>query len=140
MLHPKTLKMTRDYEEMGLAIPGCKAFTPTETAGHVVMCPPQARNSEWLRKIERRRTAMATGWAVENSAIYRYGCDAVFPLSDHADFTDLLRMVDLVQPKSVYTVHGYAREFAQTLRRRGVEAWALGADNQLELSLHRAVR
>jgi len=30
-------------------------------------------------------------------------------------------------------VHGYANEFAEDLRRRGVEAWALGEENQLEL-------
>ncbi len=132
MLHPRTMQMTRVYEEMGQTFPTCRKFTATEVEGHVVMCPPQGRSSEWLQKISPRRTAMATGWAIESSAIYRYGCDAVFPLSDHADFTDLLRMVDLVQPKKVFTVHGYAREFAQILRERGVEAWALGMDNQLE--------
>jgi DNA ligase-1 len=44
-------------------------------------------------------------------------------------------MVELVQPKRVYTVHGYVEEFAQTLRGRGIEAWALGVDNQMELDL-----
>lgn len=135
MLHPRTLQMTRVYEEMGQAFPTCRKFTLTEMAGHVVMCPPQARNSEWLRRIEPRRTAMATGWAMESSALYRYGCDVVFPLSDHADFTDLLRMVELVRPKRVLTLHGFAEEFAQTLRGRGMEAWALGLDNQLEFAV-----
>jgi Cft2 family RNA processing exonuclease len=133
MLHPQTVKMTRIYEELGVAFPAYRAFASSEVAGHVVVCPPQAK--EWLEKIPRRRTAMITGWAVDSSAIYRYGCDAAFPLSDHADFNDLLRFVELAQPKRVWTVHGYAKEFAQTLRARGVEAWALGADNQLELSL-----
>jgi len=137
MLHPRTMKMTRIYEELGLSFPAFRAFTLTEVEGHVVVCPPQARNSEWLRKIEPRKTAMATGWATDSSAIYRYGCDAVFPLSDHADFADLLRFVELVQPKRVFTVHGYVEEFARTLRERGVEAWALGVDNQIELSLPR---
>jgi DNA ligase-1 len=40
-----------------------------------------------------------------------------------------------VQPKRVLTVHGYTEEFARTLRERGVEAWALGQDNQLEISM-----
>lgn len=135
MLHPRTMKMTRIYEEMGQSFPTCRKFTLTEVAGHVVMCPPQARNSEWLSKIEPRRTAMATGWAVESSARYRYGCDAVFPLSDHADYDDLLRLVEIVKPQRVYTVHGYATAFAQTLRARGLEAFALGMVNQLEFTL-----
>jgi Cft2 family RNA processing exonuclease len=132
MLHPQTHKMTRIYEELGHEFPNCGAFTLTEVAGHVVVCPPQAGRSEWLRKIEPRRTAMITGWALEPGARYRYGCDAAFPLSDHADFTDLLRFVELVQPRQVFTVHGYAQEFAQTLRERGIAAWALGRDNQLD--------
>jgi len=40
-----------------------------------------------------------------------------------------------VKPRLVFTLHGFAREFAATLRRRGVEAWALGEDNQIELPL-----
>jgi Cft2 family RNA processing exonuclease len=138
MLHPQTLKMTRIYEELGLSFPAYRSFASSEVEGHVVVCPPQARNSKWLRKIGRYKTAMATGWAVESSAIYRYGCDAVFPLSDHADYADLLRMVELVQPKRVYTVHGYVEEFARTLRERGVEAWALGVENQMDLDLRLA--
>lgn len=135
MLHPQTVKMTRIYEELGQTFPPYRSFTLTEAAGHVVVCPPQASQSSWLRKIKPRRTAMITGWANDPAAIYRYQCDAVFPLSDHADYADLLRFVELVQPKRVFTVHGFVEEFARTLRERGVEAWALGVDNQLEISL-----
>ena len=78
---------------------------------------------------------MATGWALDGSAKYQYGCDAAFPLSDHADFPDLLAFVDQVQPKLVYTLHGFAKEFATTLRARGIEAWAIGQQNQLDLKL-----
>jgi DNA ligase-1 len=135
MLHPQTLKITRIYEELGQEFPPYRAFTLTESAGHVVVCPPQANNSAWLRKIKPRRTAAITGWAMDPGAIFRYQCDAAFPLSDHADFADLLRFVELVQPKRVYTVHGFTEEFARTLRERGLEAWALGQDNQLEIAL-----
>jgi DNA ligase-1 len=135
MLHPQTLKMTRIYEELGQQFPEYRSFTLTESAGHVVVCPPQSNNSAWLRKIKPRRTAAITGWAIDPGAVYRYQCDAAFPLSDHADFADLLRFVELVQPKRVYTVHGFTEEFARILRERGVEAWALGQDNQLEIAL-----
>jgi DNA ligase-1 len=134
MLHPQTLKMTRIYEELGQTFPAYLPFSLTNVAGHVVVCPPQANNSAWLRKIKPRRTAAVTGWALDSSAVFRYQCDAAFPLSDHADFADLMRFVELVQPKRVFTVHGFTQEFARTLRERGIEAWALGIDNQLEIS------
>mgnify|MGYP006943414731 CR=1 FL=1 len=40
------------------------------------------------------RTAAVTGWAIDSSALYRMRCDAAFPLSDHADFNDLLQFVE----------------------------------------------
>ncbi|MBI4623527.1 MAG: hypothetical protein HY736_09965, partial [Verrucomicrobia bacterium] len=55
-----------------------------------------------------------------NAAALRAG--AAFALSDHADFPSLLRFVELVQPKRVLTLHGFAREFAATLRARGIDA------------------
>jgi Cft2 family RNA processing exonuclease len=135
MVHPQILKMTRIHEELGLAFPGCRLFEPLFAAGHVVICPPQPRRSAFFSALPRCRIAAVTGWALDSGAIYRYQCDAAFPLSDHADFPGLLAFVDRVRPRLVYTVHGYAREFAGTLRARGIEAWALGADNQLDLGL-----
>jgi DNA ligase-1 len=72
---------------------------------------------------------------MDPNAIYRYQVDAAFPLSDHADYADLVRYVDLVQPKRVFTLHGFAAEFARDLRDRGVEAWALSEENQMEFGL-----
>lgn len=135
MLHPQTLRLTRIYEEMGMTFPGYRDFSAEEVAGHVVICPPQGNASSFLKRIPRRRTAMITGWALDPGAIYRYQVDAAFPLSDHADFPDLLRFVEAVQPKRVLTLHGFTQEFALTLRERGIEAWAIGEDNQLELGL-----
>ncbi len=88
-----------------------------------------------LEKIPRKRVAMISGWAVDPGAIYRYQADAAFALSDHADYPDLIRYVELVQPRRVLTLHGFAAEFARDLRDRGLEAWALTGDNQLELTL-----
>jgi DNA ligase 1 len=135
MLHEQTLRLTRIYEDLGISFPPYRDFNVNELPGHVVICPPQAGNSSFVRGIARRRTAVITGWAMDPGAIYRYQCDAAFPLSDHADFPDLLRFVEAVQPKRVLTLHGFAQEFATTLRERGIEAWALGEDNQLELGI-----
>ena len=47
-----------------------------------------------------------TGWALDSGTKYRYQCDAAFPLTDHADYPDLLRYVALVQPRRVLTLSG----------------------------------
>ncbi|HEY0456934.1 MAG TPA: ATP-dependent DNA ligase, partial [Verrucomicrobiae bacterium] len=58
-----------------------------------------------------------------------------FPLSDHADFPDLIEMVRRVKPKQVFTLHGFAADFAQTLRNLGFDAQALSEDEQMALPL-----
>lgn len=135
MLHAHGHRMTQRYAELGMKLPPFSLLDPHHYAGCVVIAPPMSGASEPLTWINPKRTAIASGWALDSRAKYQFGCDAAFPLSDHADYPDLLAFVEQVQPKAVYTVHGFAREFAATLRARGIEAWALGMGNQMELSL-----
>jgi DNA ligase-1 len=135
MLHDSVFRMTRIYEQFGQTFCQYERYHASAVAGKVLICPPSANRSRMLENIPCKRVAMISGWAVEANAIYRYRVDATFPLSDHADYDDLLRYVDLVQPKRVLTLHGFAAQFARDLRDRGVEAWALSEENQLELTL-----
>jgi DNA ligase-1 len=136
MLHGSVFQMTRIYEQFGQSFCKYVRYNPNTVAGKVLICPPSTNRSRMLEKIPGKRVAMISGWAVEPNAIYRYQVDAAFPLSDHADYNDLVRYVDLVQPKRVLTLHGFAAEFARDLRDRGVEARALSAEDQMELRLH----
>jgi len=133
MLHGSVYQMTRVYEQLGQSFCKYVRYNTNDVAGKVLVCPPSANRSYMLEKIPRKRVAMLSGWAIEPNAIYRYQVDAAFPLSDHADYNDLIRYVDLVRPKRVLTLHGFASEFARDLRQRGVEAWALTEGNQMEL-------
>ncbi|PYK76014.1 MAG: DNA ligase [Verrucomicrobia bacterium] len=135
MLHGAVYQMTRIYEQYGQKFCDYVCYRANDVAGKVLICPPSANRSRMLEKIPRKRVAMISGWAVEPNAIYRYQVDAAFPLSDHADYDDLLRYVDLVKPKRVFTLHGFAGHFARDLRARGIEAWALTEENQMELTL-----
>lgn len=135
MLHGSVFRMTRIYEQFGQSCGEYVRYDANKLDGKVLICPPSANRSRMLEKIPNKRVAMISGWAVDPSARFRYQTDAAFPLSDHADYTDLVRYVELVQPKRVLTLHGYAAEFARDLRERGIEAWALSQENQLELML-----
>ena len=98
--------------------------------GCVVVLPPSVRKQ---LPVGRHRLAMISGWGLQSSSQYRYRTDAVLPLSDHADYQELLEFVDVVSPRTVYTVHGSTADFAADLRRRGVDAWSLSGNDQLEL-------
>ncbi|MDB6169453.1 MAG: fold metallo-hydrolase [Verrucomicrobia bacterium] len=133
MLHADTLRLTRICGEHGLRFPEYREFDAGRLGGHIVICPPHSQGL--LDRIPSRRTAVITGWALDAGATYRMRCDAAFPLSDHAGFDDLIAFVERVRPTRIYTLHGFAREFAQTLRRLGWDALAIGQGNQLEFKL-----
>src|SRR6202043_3884974 len=139
MLHGSVYQMTQVYEQFGQSFCKYVRYNANQVGGKVLICPPSANRWRMLEKIQRKRVAMISGWAVDPNAVYRYQVDAAFPLSDHADYDDLLRYVDLVQPKRVLTLHGFSAEFARDLRQRGIEAWALSEENQMELKLPKAV-
>ena len=133
MLHASVYQMTRVYERFGQSFCKYVRYNGNEVAGKVLICPPSANHSHMLERIPRKRVALISGWAVDPDAVHRYQVDAAFALSDHADYDDLLRYVQLVQPRWVFTLHGFAAAFATDLRARGVEAWALSEENQMEL-------
>ncbi|MCX6768216.1 MAG: hypothetical protein NTY90_05865 [Candidatus Micrarchaeota archaeon] len=65
--------------------------------------------------------AVSTGWALNN---WFKGAKS-FCLSDHADHAQLLEYVELTGARKAYTTHGFARELAEELRKKGIDAEAV---------------
>ena len=130
MVHPSVAQITEVLAPHLGALPKWRLFNAEEAAGHVLVFPPGSK-----LELPKMRTLMLSGWALQSSAKYRYGVDAVFALSDHADHPELHETVERVKPRRIYLVHGATREFASELRSRGYDARALGAEDQLELGL-----
>lgn len=131
--HKTVAKMTEACRRAGLSLQPAIVLDGEVPEGAVLICSPKFGRSTTMRRLENKRTAMLSGWAMNSSAIYRYKTDAAFPLSDHADYDGLMEAVERVQPKQVLTLHGYAKEFAADLRAQGIEAWSVFGNDQLEL-------
>jgi DNA ligase-1 len=101
----------------------------------VVIVPPRLREARSLRRLAPVRRAALTGWALDPWTPERMGCDTAFPLSDHCDFDDLVAYTLGTGAGRVYTLHGFAQDFARHLRSRGIEASALSDPEQLALQL-----
>jgi len=88
-----------------------------------------------LSKAYRRSvyTAVATGWALTT----RFPVDEAFPLSDHADFEELLEYVELARPKRIYCCHGNEELLSHELSKRGYDAQPAAKS---EIQLHLEVR
>ena len=138
MVHKSIWDMTRSVAPLLGRLPDYRLFDAAQAAGHVLLFPPSNARSIVIKKLKVCRTAMLTGWALQPGAKFRYQVDEIFPLSDHADYPELVETVDEVKPRRVWLVHGYTREFAADLRLRGFEAWTLERADQLELTLENA--
>jgi len=74
------------------------------------------------RPLNGHANAVVTGWALTEN----FGDVVGFPLSDHADFNQLLEYVARLNPKTVYVTHGFVEEFTEEIKKRlGINAIAL---------------
>jgi len=135
--HPRVADMTEACRQVGVDLPEPEIFEGLGREGYAVVAPPNSVKAKILRGLKHKRTAMLSGWALQQSARYRYRVDEVIPMSDHADYPGLMECVTRVRPKRVLTVHGFAKEFAADLREKGFDAWSAMGGDQLELSLEK---
>jgi len=134
-LHSSSARMTEIYAGLGCRFPGWSPLDPETARGHVVITPTARPLLSAQPRIGPLKIASLSGWALDGRRNAPDGSQQRFALSDHADFPDLLRFVEAVQPERVFTLHGFASEFARHLRRQGITAFALSEDDQLELAL-----
>jgi putative mRNA 3-end processing factor len=129
------------YEHHGVALGARRRYAavdfkgpralPLEERG-VLVAPPNVARSGFVEHFEKKLTIMCSGWSLLSGAKFRYGVDHVLPLSDHADFDELMEIVERVGPKKVLTLHGFS-EFAEHLRGLGIDAETARPDPQLRL-------
>lgn len=131
-VHASVAVMNTAYETLGVTLPPWEKFTG-DPSGCVLVFPPQTVKSTQLRKVKPKVTAMVSGWAVNAGARFSYQVDEAFPLSDHADYRELLQLLELVKPATILTTHGNSADFARDLRGRGWNAWSLAGTDQMEL-------
>jgi len=133
LVHTQIHKLTQIYREFGYKFPNYEIFSRRKMKGRVVIYPPSAANIDELFSGKPIKTAAITGWAINKNAGLRV--DEAFPLSDHSDFYELIDFVRVVNPKKVFTTHGFASEFAAVLRSLGFDAQPLEKTGQKWLPL-----
>lgn len=122
-LHGSVWHMSEIYREMGVEFSGpYEKYDREHLRGRVLIAPPGCRRQAMITNIIRRYVIMLTGWALNRSAPYMYrGADLVLPLSDHADFDELVHLARASRAQRIITMHGEPK-FAATLRELGLNA------------------
>ena len=85
-------------------------------AGELVIAPPSAFGSPWMRRMGDYGTAFASGWMRVRGHRRRRGFDEGLVLSDHADWPGLLQAIQATGAKRVFATHGYSDTLARYLR------------------------
>ena len=91
-------------------------------AGELIIAPPSAFGSPWLRRFGDASTAFASGWMRVRGNRRRRGFDRGFVLSDHVDWPALLRTIEETGARRVLATHGYSDTLARYLRETGLAA------------------
>ena len=135
LVHPSILELDEVVRRHCPApLPEARAFTKdSDPGGHILVIPPNAVRSQGVRRLRRKRVLVLTGWALDPAARFRYQCDEALPISDHADYRELLETIARVRPARIVVTHGFEAEFARDLRARGHDAWSGRGTDQLEL-------
>lgn len=118
----------------GALIPSLEK-TGQETEKHfynksLIIAPPSALGSPWMKKFYPYRTAITSGWMNLRGAKRRRAIDRGFILSDHADWPGLLSAIEAVGAEKIYVTHGYTAAFSRFLNEKGY--WSAEVQTQFE--------
>lgn len=143
-LHESVYKMNEAHLELGVNIPklescgtGSKQHSLLKKRPWIVISPASSGRSQFIKTLREEYGAIViafTGWAVDRRYSYMMGVDYAFDLSDHCDFSELVQLAKYCNPSKIYTVHGFAAEFAEHLKFLGFDAEPLEGIEQSTLT------
>ena len=122
----------------GMPLPETTLITPelskADFQGGIVVAPPGAGGSNWMRRFGPHRTASASGWMAMRGTRRRRNVDKGFVLSDHADWTGLLEAIEATGAENIFVTHGYTSIFTRYLREQGYNAHVVSTEYEAELA------
>ena len=124
--HGAVMKLVEAYRASGVRLPPIDRVPPRSRrvggGQGIVIAPPSAAGTSWLGRFGETTTAMASGWMLLRGVRRRRALAKGFILSDHVDYPDLMRAVDLSGASRVLVTHGFSDVIARLLRDRGLDA------------------
>lgn len=138
MLHGAIHNSNLALKEAGVTLPETELITkdtPKEKyRGSLIIAPPSAFGSPWMRKLKPYKVGTASGWMSLRGARRRRNVDRGFVLSDHADWDELNQAVESSEAEKVYVTHGYTTIFSNWLKSQGLDAEPVTTEYEGELA------
>lgn len=127
-VHGAVASMNRVLQANGLTLPPWSLamdLKKEDLASCIVIAPPGAGATSWIRRFGNAATAFASGWMAIRGIRRRRSVDKGFVLSDHVDWPSLTSTIEATGATEIWTTHGYAEPVARYLCEKGLKAKAL---------------
>ena len=132
VVHGAVEPLNAAYRASGVRLP------PTQRVGDVtdkavfrralVLAPPSAAGSPWMRRFGDYSDAFASGWMQLRGVRRRRALDRGFVLSDHADWPGLMQAIGATGAQRVIVTHGQVPIMVRWLAAQGLQAGAFATE------------
>ncbi|WP_343292175.1 ligase-associated DNA damage response exonuclease [Vandammella animalimorsus] len=131
--HGAVESLNQAYRASGVALPPtCRvtdaSLSPAQLRRALVIAPPSAAGTPWLRRLGEHADAFASGWMQVRGARRRRGVDRGFVLSDHADWPGLQSAIAATGTQRIIVTHGHIATMVRWLNGQGLHAQAFATD------------
>ena len=123
--HGAAEPLNRVYRDGGVDLPPTLMVSAVDKADikrSIVIAPPSAAGSPWMKRFGDYSDAFASGWMQLRGARRRRGVDRGFVLSDHADWPGLMSAIQGTEAPRVIVTHGSIPVLVRWLRQIGLDA------------------
>lgn len=127
------LRLNKVCRAIGVPLRNLKSYSDAKKEGllekrpWILLAPSYSLKSNLMKSLKKKYdivTFYFSGWTLDRK-FGNNGADYSFPLSDHCDYNDLIKVIKNIEPEKIFTVHGYSREFSLELKKLGYDAEAL---------------
>ena len=125
--HGAMVALNDAYRASGVSMPHIHRVADVAKAAlarALVLAPPSASGTPWLRRFGEFSDAFASGWMQVRGARRRRGVDRGFVLSDHADWPGLNAAIAATGATRVIVTHGQVPTMVRWLGEQGYLAEA----------------
>jgi putative mRNA 3-end processing factor len=127
-LHGAVAAGVQVYRDAGVpmlaALPVSETAKGADFAGELILAPPSAAGSSWMRRFRGAQVGFASGWMRIRGNRRRRNYDRGFVVSDHADWPDLMRTIRETGAQRVIATHGNTDAIIRALNESGIAAEA----------------
>ncbi len=129
----KGYAFSKVYEDFGVSLGSYDLLEHNLENHNILIAPMNLINHTLIKSVEHQlgkavSSYLATGWK-------HYKSGKCIPISDHCDYNDLMDFVRQVNPKKVFTMHGFAEDFSKSITKElGIWARPITELNQKQIT------